>query len=70
MNKMVTNSYLIGLKALLNKREIMVGTGNLANYLGLPRSWILEENLVPSLYWASIIPNNILNIYPYTHQRV
>ena len=28
-----------------NKREIMSGTGNLANYSGQPKSWTLEEKL-------------------------
>lgn len=40
---------LIGLKAPLSKKEIMSCTGNLANYLGLVMSKILEENLQPPL---------------------
>lgn len=34
----------------LNMKEIMSSTRNLANYLGLVKSWILEENQQPPLY--------------------
>lgn len=35
---------------LINKMEVMSGTGNKTDYLGLVRSWILEENLLLLLY--------------------
>lgn len=44
----------------LNRREIIPGTGNLANYLMLVNSWLLEENLQPLIYKNSIISNNNL----------
>ena len=48
----------------------MPGTGNLAYYSELVKSWILEENPQPSLYQNSKIPNYIINIYPYNHSEV
>lgn len=41
---------LIGLKATLSKREIMTCIGNPANYLGLMRIWILEDNTLLLLF--------------------
>lgn len=40
---LIANSSLIGFK--INKKETVPGTGNLANYSGLVKSWFLEENL-------------------------
>lgn len=42
----------------LNKREIVSGTGHLADYS--VKSWLLEENLQPLIHYPSTIPNNNL----------
>lgn len=52
----VTNSYRIG---LINRWEFIPSITNIANYLELVRSWVLEECVLPPLHWASIIPNCI-----------
>lgn len=47
-NNLMPNSLLsccLDLKDLTNMREIMPDTNNLANYLELVKSWMLEENL-------------------------
>lgn len=41
----VTNSSLIGLKTHSVRGNTTPGTGNLDNYPGLVKSWILNENL-------------------------
>ena len=43
---------------LVNQREILPGTRNLPNYLGLVNSWILKEKEVMKLYLTSIILNS------------
>lgn len=43
-NLVVANSSLLE-SGPVHKKEIVPGTGNLANHLGLVRSGILEENL-------------------------
>lgn len=42
----------------------MCDNGNLDNFLGLVRSWILQENLLLLLYQTSVISNCILSAYP------
>lgn len=58
---MVSNSCLIRLEPL-NRRESTPDTQNLTNFLEQVRSWILKENLLPSLFYTSMIPNYILNL--------
>ena len=44
----VTTTGLFGLFSVigpLGRRETVVGVGDLANHLGLVRSWILEESI-------------------------
>lgn len=47
----VTKNYLIGHNPL-NRREFMIGLGNLSSFLGQIKSWILEKNLF--LYIATV----------------
>jgi hypothetical protein len=59
----VTNSYLIG---LINRWELIPSIENIANYLELVRTWVLEEYVLPPLHWTSRIPNwiQILIVIP------
>lgn len=56
----------------------MPGTGNPANYPGPVSSWILEENLMSTVYQTSIIPTYHskyllfypkINVAPTPHQK-
>lgn len=42
----------------------MCDNGNLDKFLGLVRSWTLQENLLLLLYQTSVISNCILSTYP------
>jgi hypothetical protein len=35
---------------VFHKREIIPGTGNIANYSVLVKSWLLEKNLQPLIH--------------------
>ena len=54
--------YIEGVCCPLNKREIMPGTGNLANFPGIMRLWTLEKNLTPATLLDQRNSNFILNL--------
>lgn len=47
----------------------MPGAGSLAAFMGLVRSWTVEKNPLPPLFYVSIISICMLNPYPYTHRQ-
>lgn len=44
--------------------------GDLGNYLGPMKSWIMKENLQSLLYECGIVTNYILSVCSYTHRCV